>query len=203
MSPSLLKNWFATGTILSSFSVNCQCFLRGLSPVFRTMSPITSTPWKASWMLTTSIHLLQSMHWYSTCSELYAWSVSEINAQAQWKSFCSVIIHHHTHPWRPRGGQSGRETRRDKSFQAQAEKPLGTDSHWTISKWSSECWLLIGHKKCFVLFCPIGEQHLLSSFRELVHDGYWHALKKCMQSGIFQFDINATFQNTGSLYTRA
>ena len=30
-----------------------------------------------------------------------------------------------------------------------------------------------------------------------------HAPKKCTQSGIFQFDINATFQNTGSLYTRA
>ena len=31
-----------------------------------------------------------------------------------------------------------------------------------------------------------------------------HAPKKCMQSGIiFQIDINATFQNTGSLYTRA
>ena len=51
-----------------------------------------------------------------------------------------------------------------------AEKPLGTDSHCTISKWSSECWLLIGHKKCFVLWCPIGKQHLLSSFREFVHD---------------------------------
>ena len=34
-------------------------------------------------------------------------------------------------------------------------------------------WLLIGHKKCFVLLCPIGEQHLLSSFREFVHEGYW------------------------------
>ena len=76
------------------------------------------------------------------------------------------------HPRRPRGGPSGREKRRDKSFQAQVEKPLGTDSHWTISKRSSQCWLLIGHKKCFVLLCPIGEQHLLSSFRELVHDGY-------------------------------
>ena len=43
------------------------------------------------------------------------------------------------------------------SFQAQAEEPLGTDSHRTISKRSSECWLLIGHKKCFVLLCPIGE----------------------------------------------
>ena len=78
-----------------------------------------------------------------------------------------------THPRRPRGGQSGRGKRHDKGFQAQAEKPLGTDSHRTISKRSSECWLLIGHKKCFVLLCPIGEQHLLSSFREFVHDGYW------------------------------
>ena len=30
---------------------------------------------------------------------------------------------------------------------------------------------LIGHKKkCFVLLCPIGEQHLQSSFREFVHE---------------------------------
>ena len=67
----------------------------------------------------------------------------------------------------------GRGKRRDESFQAQAEKPLGTDSHRTISKWSwsSECWLLIGYKKCFVLLCPIGEQHLLSSSREFVHYG--------------------------------
>ena len=69
----------------------------------------------------------------------------------------------YVHPRRPRGSQSGREKRCDKSFQAQAEKPLGTDSHRTISKRSSEC---------FVLLCPIGEQHLLSSFREFVHDGY-------------------------------
>ena len=32
--------------------------------------------------------------------------------------------------------------------------------------------LLIGHKKCFVLLCPIREQFFLSSFREFVHDGY-------------------------------
>ena len=84
-----------------------------------------------------------------------------------------------THPRRPRarprGGQSGREKRRDKSFQVQAEKPLGTDSHRTVSKRSRECWFLIGHNKCFVLLCPIGEQHLLSSFREFVHDDYYLA----------------------------
>ena len=85
------------------------------------------------------------------------------------------MIHDISHPRRPRGDQSGREKRRDESFQAQAEKPLGTDSHRTISKRLSECWLPIGHKKCFVLLCPIGEQHLLSSFCEFVHDRYYFA----------------------------
>ena len=104
---------------------------------------------------------------------------------------------------RPRGGQSGLEKRRE-SFQAQAEKPLGTNSHRAISNRSSEYWLLIGHKKCFVLLCPIGEQHLLSYFCEFVHDGYRldHGLfgsctkEKWTKSGNFQFDINSPFQNT-------
>ena len=30
-------------------------------------------------------------------------------------------------------------------------------------------------KKCFVLLCPIGEQHLQSSFREFIHDCYYLA----------------------------
>ena len=79
---------------------------------------------------------------------------------------------HFIHPRRPRGSQSGREKRRDEIFQARAEEPLGTDSHRIISERSSERRLLIGHKKCFVLLCPIGEQRLLSSFRELVHACY-------------------------------
>ena len=73
------------------------------------------------------------------------------------------------HPRGPRGSQSCWVKRRDKSFQACAEEPLGTDSHRTISKRSRECWFLIGHKKCFVLLCPISEQFLLSSFCEFVH----------------------------------
>ena len=73
---------------------------------------------------------------------------------------------------RPWGGQLGLEKRRDESFQAQAEKPLFTDTHRTISKRSSEYWLLTGHKKCFVLLCPIDEKHLLSYISEFVHDGY-------------------------------
>ena len=79
------------------------------------------------------------------------------------------------HPRRPRGSQSGREKWRDESFQARAEEPLGTDSHRAISRRSSEYWLLTGHKKCFVLLCPIGEQLLLSFFREFVHDCYYFA----------------------------
>ena len=59
-----------------------------------------------------------------------------------------------------------------------AKEPLGTDSHRTISKNSSRCRLLTGHKMCFVLLCPIGEQFLLSSFREFVHDGY------CLDHGL-------------------
>ena len=82
------------------------------------------------------------------------------------------------HPRRPRASRSGREKRRDESFQVRAKEPLGTDSHRTISKNSSGCRLLIGHKKCFVFFGPIGEQFLLSSFRELVHDGY------CLDHGL-------------------
>ena len=79
---------------------------------------------------------------------------------------------HWFHPRRPRGSQLGREKRRDESFQVRAEEPLGTASHQTISKNSSGCQLLIGHKNCFVLLCPISQQFLLSSFREFVHDGY-------------------------------
>ena len=47
----------------------------------------------------------------------------------------------------PRGSQSGRQKRRDESFQVRAKEPLGTDSHQTISKNSKGCRLLIGHKK--------------------------------------------------------
>ena len=54
-------------------------------------------------------------------------------------------------PRKPRGGQSGQEKWRDESFQARVKELLGTDSHRTFFKRSSECWLLIGHKKCFVL----------------------------------------------------
>ena len=58
------------------------------------------------------------------------------------------------HPRRPRDSQSGREKRRDESFQGWAEEALGTDSHQTISKRSSEYWPLIGRKKMLCIIVP-------------------------------------------------
>ena len=57
------------------------------------------------------------------------------------------------YPQRPRGSQSGREKRRDESFQGRVEEPQGTDSHRTISKRSSECWLLFGPPKKALYDC--------------------------------------------------
>ena len=68
------------------------------------------------------------------------------------------------------GQSSGREKVRDESFQAWAEEPLGTDSHRTISKRSSECWLLIGLKKMLCIIVPNRRtvspefRHFVSSF---------------------------------------
>ena len=59
-----------------------------------------------------------------------------------------------------------------KVFKYGRKSPWVPTHHRIISKNSSKCRLLIGHKKCFVLLCPIGKQFLLSSFREFVHDGY-------------------------------
>ena len=85
------------------------------------------------------------------------------------KAYISYLCRR-SHLRRPSCSQSGREKRRDESFQVRAKEPLGTDSRRTISKNSSGCQPLIGHKKCFVLLCPIDDQFLLSSFREFVHD---------------------------------
>ena len=70
------------------------------------------------------------------------------------------------HPRRPRGSQSGREKGRDESFQERAKEPPGTYSHRAISKNSSGCRLLIGHKKCFVLlyFSWVRTRRLLSCY---------------------------------------
>ena len=76
-------------------------------------------------------------------------------------------------------GQSvGSGEKAGRKFSLRAKEPLGTDSHRTISKNSSGCRLLIGHKKCFVLLCPIGEHISMCSFCVFLRDGYCldHAL---------------------------
>ena len=105
------------------------------------------------------------------------------------------------HPRRPRGSQSGREKRREESFQVRAKEPLGTDSHWTISKNSSRCRLLIGQKKNASYYCA--QSANTNSRKELRRlRGYTttivaitacldHAPKKCTQSANFQFDIKS------------
>ena len=109
------------------------------------------------------------------------------------KGATKVFKYGRKHPRRPRDSQSGREKRRDESFQVRAKEPLGTDSHLASSKNSSGWRLLIGYKKCFVLLCPIGEQFLLSSFLEFVHDGYCLATlvrfvhQACASKGNFYF----------------
>ena len=82
------------------------------------------------------------------------------------------------HPRRPRGSQSGREKRRDESFQVRAKEPLGTDSHRTISKNSSGCPAPDWAQKMLCTIVPNRRTHLLSSFRVFVHDGY------CLDHGL-------------------
>ena len=91
---------------------------------------------------------------------------------------CCLFSQATEHPRRPRGQSFGSGEKAARKFSLRAKEPLGTDSHRTISKNSSGCWLLIGHKKCFVLLCPIGEQISMSSFRVFVHDGY------CLDHGL-------------------
>ena len=106
-------------------------------------------------------YFLSVFELYSRWAPRFYWNYSTLD------SHTNTVISHafaYSHPRRHRGSQSGWERRRDESFQVRAKEPLGTDSHRTISKNSSRCRLLIGHKKCFVLLCPIGEQLSLLSF---------------------------------------
>ena len=96
-----------------------------------------------------------------------------------WRKGAKVFKHRRKSPWVP-------------TFTGQFQTGQANTGSW------------LGTKKCFVLLCPIGEQHLLSYFCEFVHDGYRldHGLfgsctkEKWTKSGNFQFDINFPFQNT-------
>ena len=96
------------------------------------------------------------------------------------------------------GRSVGPREKARRKFQVWAEKPLGTDSHRTISKRSSECWLLIGHKNA-LYYCAQSANSIswvlfVSSYTTAIDSitaCLAHAPKKCTQSGNFQFDIKS------------
>ena len=79
------------------------------------------------------------------------------------------------HPRRPRGGQSGREKRKRarRKFSSTGGKAPGyrisPDHFQTVKRMLAPAWA----QNCFVSLSRLGERHLLSSFRECVHDGCW------------------------------
>ena len=80
-------------------------------------------------------------------------------------AFHRVLISRFPHPRRPRGGRKGAT----KVFKHRGKSPWVPTLTGPFPNGQAIDWA----QKCFVLLCPIGEQHLLSSFREFVHDGYW------------------------------
>ena len=95
-------------------------------------------------------------------------------------------------------GDQGAVSRVERRVQVREKETLGIDSHRNICKNSSGCRLLIGHKKCCVLLCPIGEHisWVLFAFSYTtaivsITACLAHAPKKCTQSGNFQFAIKS------------
>ena len=103
------------------------------------------------------------------------------------------------HPRRPRGSLSvGSGEKAGRKFSSTGKRAPGYRLSPNYFQKFKRMPALIGHKKCFVLLCPIGEQFLLSSFRELyatatvsITASLVHAPKKCSQPGNFQFHIKS------------
>ena len=82
-------------------------------------------------------------------------------------------------------------------FWLSGSRPLSSDFKQTISKRLSECWLLTG-QKMLVLLCQVDNQHLPSSFRVFLHDGYCLAylsgsfieVMRAIRKGNFNFLIS-------------
>ena len=116
------------------------------------------------------------------------------------KSLGSLYMYH---PRRPRGGQLGREKRRDESFQVWAEKPrvLTFTGPFPNGQANAGSWL--GTKNA-LYYCAQSANSIswvlfVSSYTKATDSitAYLaHAPKKCTQSGNFQLDINCPFQNT-------
>ena len=100
----------------------------------------------------------------------------------------SNILTYYTPSSETQGQSVGRGEKARRKFSSMGGKApgyrLSQDHLQTVKRMLSPDWA----QKSFVLLCPIDEQYLLSSFRELVHDVYCldHRLsapKKCTQSG--------------------
>ena len=120
--------------------------------------------------------LLQSLLLWLQPSVLLLSFVTFNDAKPPPSEFCANLMYHESDPILGDPGAVSRAGLKGatKVFKHGRKSPWA-DSHRTISKRSRECWFLIGHKKCFVLLCPIGEQSLQSPFLEFVHDGYYPA----------------------------
>lgn len=79
------------------------------------------------------------------------------------------------HPRRSRGSQSGQGKRRNESFQARVEEPLGTESQRAISKGLSECWLVIASSLLSSLRVFVLDSFCLAILVRFVYKGNFHS----------------------------
>lgn len=79
------------------------------------------------------------------------------------------------HPRRSRGSQSGQGKRRNESFQARVEAPLGTESQRAISKGLSECWLVIASSLLSSLRVFVLDSFCLAILVRFVYKGNFHS----------------------------
>ena len=99
-------------------------------------------------------------------------SLPNPNAVFSVSSVHTILAPERDHPRRPKGSLSGQEKRRDECFQVQTKEPLGTDFHSNYFQKFKPMPTPDWAQKMLCTLCPIGEQFLLSSFREFIHDGY-------------------------------
>ena len=103
------------------------------------------------------------------------------------------------HPRRPRGSQSGREKRRDESFQVRRKSPWVPTLTELFPKIQADAGSWLGTKNA-LYYCAQSANSLswvlfVSSYTTTIIVAITacmdHAPKKCMQSGNFQFDIKS------------
>ena len=110
------------------------------------------------------------------------------------------------HPRRPRGSQSGREKRRDESFQVRRKSPWVPTLTELFPKIQADAGSWLGTKNA-LYYCAQSANSLssvlfVSSYTTTIvaiTTCLDHAPKKCTQSGNFQYDIKSPliwFQNT-------